>query len=193
MLGLLCIDFKLKRQLWKRWNVSLEYSWNALFKSCASLSSSSCHARHIFTQAWSVLHTQSLILPLTLCVWPTVPFTLIKTTNVSTLPLPPLLTLHCLPLWQLKPLSHWLVWCHPLNNCLSPTPPLPSQPSTRSLLERPRPSPLTGEHSSSTTMLLQRGKEEDKGNILIHSASSSIFTVIAVSQITPLSIHLLSW
>lgn len=112
--------FQTKEAVMKTMKCSLEYSWNPLFKSCASLSSSSCHARHIFTQARSVLHTQSLILPLTLCVWPTVPFTLIKTTNVSTLPLPRLLNLHRLPLWQLKPRSHWLLWCHSLNNCLSP-------------------------------------------------------------------------
>lgn len=89
MWGLLCIDFKLKWQLWKWWNVSTEYSWNAPCKSCTSLSSSSCHsARHILTLARSVLHTQSLPSPLTLRVWPAVPFTLIKTTNAPAQPPP---------------------------------------------------------------------------------------------------------
>ena len=60
----------------------LEYSQNALFKSCTSLSSSPCHpARHVLTLGQSVLHTQSLPSPLTLCLWPAVPFTLIKTTK----------------------------------------------------------------------------------------------------------------
>lgn len=87
MLGLLCIDFRVKRQLWKWWNVPIEYSWNVLLKSCTSLSSSSCHpARHILTLGRSVLYTQSLPSPLTLCVWPAVPFTLIKITNAPTLP-----------------------------------------------------------------------------------------------------------
>lgn len=73
---------------------------NAPLKTCTSLSSSSCHsARHIFTLARSVLHAHSLPSPLTLCVWPAVPLTLIKTTNAPTSPPPPLLTLHCLQLW----------------------------------------------------------------------------------------------
>lgn len=41
-------------------------------------------------------------------------------------------------------------------------------------------------------MLLQRGKEEDKGKILINSASFGVSFVIAISGITPLSIHLFS-
>lgn len=86
MSRLLPIDFKLKRQLWKWWNASTEYSWNALFESCTSLSSSPCHsARHTLILPRSVLHTQSLPSPLTLCVWPAVPFTLIKTTDAPAL------------------------------------------------------------------------------------------------------------
>lgn len=80
--------FILKRPLWKWWKVSIKYSWNALFKSCISLSSSSCRsARHILVL---VLYTQSLPSPLTLCVWPAVPFMLIKTTNAPTLPPAPI-------------------------------------------------------------------------------------------------------
>ena len=174
MSRLLPIDFKLKRRLWKWWNVSAEYSWNALFKSCTSLSSSPCHsARRTLILPRSVLHTQSLPSPLTLCVWPAVPFTLIKTTDAAALPPTPAPFAHTpLPsaLITEPSLTYWLVWSHPLNN---PLPLLLSQPSTRSLPERPRPSPLTGGRSSSTTTPLQRGKEEDKGNIHIYSASSS--------------------
>lgn len=38
-------------------------------------------------------------------------------------------------------------------------------------------------------MLLQRGKEKDKGNILTYTASSSISIVLSINQITPLSIR----
>lgn len=64
---------------WKWWNMLIEYSLKALFKSCPSVSSYSCQpARHTSTPARSVSHTHLLPSPLTLCVWPVVPFTLIK-------------------------------------------------------------------------------------------------------------------
>lgn len=137
-----------------------------------------------YTHSGPICLTYSGTSPLTLCVWPAVPFMLIKTTNAPTL--------------SPAPFAHT-----PLPSALITEPsvlligmissPPPSQPSTRSLPERQRPSPLTGGHSSSTTTLLQRGKEEDKGIILIYSASSNISIVIAISQITPLSIYLLPW
>lgn len=174
MLQLLCIDFKLKPQFWKCCWISVKCSFQELhIPFIISVS----FWRAFTSSSRSVLHAHSPPSLLTLCMWPTVPVTLIKTTNVPAGPHPVSLTVHCLQLWKLKALFHWMVWSHP-------------QPSTRSLPERPRPLLLTGGRSLSTTTLLQRGKEEDKGNILIYSDSSGIAIVIAISQIAPLSIHL---
>ena len=52
------------------------------------ISTSPCRT-YIVTPAQSVLRTQSLPSPLTLCVWPAVPFTLIKTTKRTNSPLHP--------------------------------------------------------------------------------------------------------
>lgn len=126
MSRLLPIDFKLKRQLWKWWNASTEYSWNALFESCTSLSSSPCHsARRTLILPRSVLHTQSLPSPLTLCVWPAVPFTLIKTTDAPAL-LPCPVCSHSIAFSSdNRALSHLLIGVisSPEQSSLSPPPP----------------------------------------------------------------------
>ena len=158
------------------------------WKGCTSLSSSSCYpARLALTLAQSVSHTQSLLPPLTLCMWSVVPFTLIK----HSLPPNPFAHTPSPEAWITKPLLLLIgVISSSEQSSFLTLPPL-SQLSMRSPLERPKPSPLTDERSSSTTMLLQRGKQEDKWNIVIFSASSSISIVIAISQITLPSIHFL--
>lgn len=109
----------------------------SFFESCTSLSSSPCHsARRTLILPRSVLHTQSLPSPLTLCVWPAVPFTLIKTTDAPAL-LPCPVCSHSIAFSSdNRALSHLLIGVisSPEQSSLSPPPPPP--PSVTAIYEK---------------------------------------------------------